>query len=118
MSVATAREARHRTPAAAPAPLRVALVGNPNAGKSTLFNALTGMQQRVANFPGVTVEHAEGSYLHEQSHVTVIDLPGTYSLNPTSPDEQVTRDVTLGKQQGERLPDALVVVVDAFSAHR
>ncbi|HEU4720578.1 MAG TPA: ferrous iron transport protein B [Gemmatimonadaceae bacterium] len=118
MSVATAREARHRTPAAAPAPLRVALVGNPNAGKSTLFNALTGMQQRVANFPGVTVEHAEGSYLHEQSHVTVIDLPGTYSVVPQSPDEEIALDVLRGEAPGVSPMDVIVVVVDAVNLER
>jgi ferrous iron transport protein B len=92
----------------------VALVGNPNAGKSALFNALTGARQKLGNYPGVTVERKAGRLsLSDGRPVELVDLPGTYSLNPTSPDEQVTRDVVLGKQQGERLPDALVVVVDA-----
>ncbi|HEX7979544.1 MAG TPA: FeoB small GTPase domain-containing protein, partial [Gemmatimonadaceae bacterium] len=81
-------------------PLRVALVGNPNAGKSTLFNALTGMQQRVANFPGVTVEHAEGSYVHDDVPVAVLDLPGTYSITPQSPDEVVALDIVRGRARG------------------
>ena len=92
----------------------VALVGNPNAGKSALFNALTGARQKLGNYPGVTVERKAGRLsLSDGRPVELVDLPGTYSLNPTSPDEQVTRDVILGKQQGEKLPDALVVVVDA-----
>lgn len=92
----------------------VALVGNPNAGKSALFNALTGARQKLGNYPGVTVERKAGRLaLSDGRPVELVDLPGTYSLNPTSPDEQVTRDVILGKQQGERLPDALVIVVDA-----
>ncbi|AMK16537.1 MULTISPECIES: ferrous iron transporter B [Sphingobium] len=92
----------------------VALVGNPNAGKSALFNALTGARQKLGNYPGVTVERKAGRLsLSDGRPVELVDLPGTYSLNPTSPDEQVTRDVVLGRQQGERLPDALVVVVDA-----
>lgn len=92
----------------------VALVGNPNAGKSALFNALTGARQKLGNYPGVTVERKAGRLsLSDGRPVELVDLPGTYSLDPTSPDEQVTRDVILGKQQGERLPDALVVVVDA-----
>lgn len=95
------------------APL-VALVGNPNAGKSALFNALTGARQKVGNYPGVTVERHSGRMaLNDGRPVELVDLPGTYSLDPSSPDEQVTRDVVLGRQEGERLPDALVVVADA-----
>ena len=95
------------------APL-VALVGNPNAGKSALFNALTGARQKVGNYPGVTVErHAGRLALADGRPVELLDLPGAYSLDPASPDERVTRDVVLGKQEGERLPDAIVVVVDA-----
>ncbi|PXA95508.1 ferrous iron transporter B [Nostoc sp. 3335mG] len=95
------------------APL-VALVGNPNAGKSALFNALTGARQKVGNYPGVTVERHSGRMaLNDGRPVELVDLPGTYSLDPSSPDEQVTRDVVLGRQAGERLPDALVVVADA-----
>jgi ferrous iron transport protein B len=95
------------------APL-VALVGNPNAGKSALFNALTGARQKVGNYPGVTVErHAGRMTLNDGRPVELLDLPGTYSLEPSSPDERVTRDVVTGAQAGERLPDAIIVVVDA-----
>jgi len=96
-----------------PAPL-VAVVGNPNAGKSALFNALTGARQKVGNYPGVTVERHTGRLsLPDGRPLELVDLPGAYGLDPTSPDEAVTRDVLLGKQQGERLPDALLIVVDA-----
>ncbi len=95
------------------APL-VALVGNPNAGKSALFNALTGARQKVGNYPGVTVErHAGRMALPDGRPVELLDLPGAYSLDPSSPDEQVTRDVLIGRQAGERLPDAIITVVDA-----
>jgi ferrous iron transport protein B len=100
------------------APLRVALVGNPNSGKSTLFNALTGMQQRVANFPGVTVEHAEGGYVHDQDKTTVLDLPGTYSLSPQSPDEAIALDVLQGRARGVPPVDVIVLVVDAVNLER
>ena len=96
-----------------PAPM-VALVGNPNAGKSALFNALTGARQKVGNYPGVTVERKFGRMsLDDGRPLELVDLPGTYSLDPQSPDEQVTRDVLFGRQAGERTPSALVVVVDA-----
>jgi ferrous iron transport protein B len=92
----------------------VALVGNPNAGKSALFNALTGARQKVGNYPGVTVERKSGRmFLPDGRPIEVVDLPGTYSLTPSSPDESVTHDVVVGKQEGERLPSALVIVVDA-----
>ena len=92
----------------------IAVVGNPNAGKSALFNALTGARQKVGNYPGVTVERHVGKMtLPSGRAIELIDLPGAYGLDPTSPDEAVTRDVLLGKQQGERLPDALLVVIDA-----
>jgi ferrous iron transport protein B len=92
----------------------IALVGNPNAGKSALFNALTGARQKTGNYPGVTVErHAGRLMLPDGRPAELIDLPGTYSLEPASLDEQVTRDVVLGAQAGERKPDALIVVVDA-----
>lgn len=96
-----------------PAPL-VALVGNPNAGKTALFNALTGARQKVGNYPGVTVERHSGRLaLDDGRPVELVDLPGTYSLDPSSPDEAVTRDVVLGRQAGERVPDAMIVVADA-----
>ena len=92
----------------------VALVGNPNAGKSALFNALTGARQKIANYPGVTVERKSGRIaLSDGRPVELVDLPGAYSLLPDSLDEAVTRDVVLGKLEGHRRPDALVVVVDA-----
>ncbi|PZU14514.1 MAG: ferrous iron transporter B [Sphingobium sp.] len=92
----------------------VALVGNPNAGKSALFNALTGARQKLGNYPGVTVERKAGRLaLADGRPVELVDLPGTYSLSPGSPDEQVTRDMVLGRQAGEKRPDALVIVVDA-----
>ena len=96
-----------------PHPL-VAVAGSPNAGKSALFNALTGARQKVGNYPGVTVERHSGKLtLADGRPVELVDLPGAYSLDPASPDEAVTRDVLLGKQKGERQPDALVIVVDA-----
>jgi ferrous iron transport protein B len=99
---------------AAPPLPRAALVGNPNAGKTALFNALTGARQKVANYPGVTVERKAGRWrLPDGRSVELVDLPGTYSLSPRSPDEAVTRRVVLGAQAGERRPDALVAVVDA-----
>ena len=92
----------------------VALVGNPNAGKSALFNALTGARQKIANYPGVTVERKSGRIaLPDGRPVELVDLPGAYSLSPDSLDEAVTRDVVLGKLEGHRRPDALVIVVDA-----
>jgi ferrous iron transport protein B len=92
----------------------VALVGNPNAGKSALFNALTGARQKIANYPGVTVERKSGrASLADGRPVELIDLPGAYSLQPDSLDEAVTRDVVLGEFEGQRRPDALVIVVDA-----
>ena len=92
----------------------VALVGNPNAGKSALFNALTGARQKVGNYPGVTVErHAGRLTMPDGRPVELVDLPGTYSLTPSSPDERVTRDTVMGVQAGERVPSVLVLVVDA-----
>jgi ferrous iron transport protein B len=96
------------------APPLIALVGNPNAGKSALFNALTGARQKTGNYPGVTVErHAGRMVLPDGRPVELVDLPGTYSLDPVSPDEQVTHDVVMGLQAGERRPDVLIIVVDA-----
>jgi ferrous iron transport protein B len=99
--------------------LRVALLGNPNTGKSTLFNALTGMRQKVGNFPGVTVERLEGSYKGPDGRrVSVIDLPGSYSLAPRTPDERIAIDVLLGRAAGITAPDVIVVVVDALHLER
>jgi ferrous iron transport protein B len=96
------------------APMRIALLGNPNCGKTALFNLLTGSRQKVANYAGVTVERKEG-HLQTASgrRVLVLDLPGAYSLNPLSADEAVTRDVVTGRRADEPLPDLLVCVVDA-----
>ena len=95
-------------------PLRVALVGNPNSGKTALFNALTGAHQKVANYAGVTVERKEGRVLAPSGRsMAVLDLPGTYSLRARSPDEEVTRDAVLGRLQGEVVPDVIVAVADA-----
>jgi ferrous iron transport protein B len=92
----------------------VALVGNPNAGKSALFNMLTGARQKVGNYPGVTVERHSGRLaLDDGRPIELVDLPGAYSLDASSPDEEVTRDVVLGRQAGERLPDAVLIVLDA-----
>src|SRR5436190_11025248 len=93
---------------------RVALVGNPNSGKTALFNALTGSRQKVANYAGVTVERKEGQVATANGRTLyVLDLPGTYSLRARSPDEVVTRDAVLGKLAGEQPPDVLVCVADA-----
>jgi ferrous iron transport protein B len=97
----------------APSPL-IALVGNPNCGKTALFNILTGSRQKVANYAGVTVERKEGSLLTPSGlRVRILDLPGAYSLDPLTPDEQVTADVLLGRRAGETQPDFVVCVTDA-----
>lgn len=94
--------------------LRVALVGNPNCGKTALFNLLTGSRQKVANYAGVTVERKEGRFTAPSGrHVQILDLPGAYSLIATSPDEAITRDICLGTFRGESRPDMLICVVDA-----
>ena len=87
----------------------VALVGNPNCGKTALFNALTGSRQKVANYPGVTVEKKIGPLVTPAGRsIRVVDLPGTYSLRARSPDEAITRDVVLGRLPGEPVPDLIV----------
>jgi ferrous iron transport protein B len=96
----------------------VALLGNPNTGKTTLFNALAGMRQRIGNYPGVTVEKKSGRMRHGALTFQVIDLPGTYSLAPRSPDEMVAVDVILGQQHGEPRPDVVVTIVDASNLER
>lgn len=101
------------------APRRIAILGNPNAGKSTLFNALTGLRQKVANYPGVTVEKKTGYCdLPNGRRAEVIDLPGSYSLQPASPDEMVVRDVLLGLQADTPPPDLIIFVVDATNLDR
>ena len=94
--------------------MHLALVGTPNSGKTALFNALTGSRQKVANYPGVTVERKEGSFVTPKGRqVSVVDLPGTYSLRGRSPDEEITRDVVLGRTKGEALPDLVLCVADS-----
>jgi ferrous iron transport protein B len=106
------------TPLPAPA-LRIAILGNPNAGKSTLFNQLTGLRQKVANYPGVTVEKKTGRcVLPSGRRAEIVDLPGTYSLHPGSPDEVIVRDVLLGLQSDTPPPDLLLVVVDSTHLDR
>ena len=96
----------------------IALVGNPNCGKTSLFNTLTGTRQKVANYAGVTVERKEGFFkLPSGDTVRVLDLPGTYSLKPSSLDEEVTRAVCFGELKGEVIPDIFVCVVDATNLH-
>lgn len=97
----------------------VALVGNPNCGKTALFNRLTGSHQKVANYAGVTVERKEGQLLSAAGKsLRLLDLPGTYSLNPRSPDEKVAVDVLMGRAVGEKRPDLVVCVLDATNLRR
>ena len=91
----------------------VALAGNPNTGKSTLFNSLTGLRQHTGNWPGKTVTRAEGGFAYQGSHYKLVDLPGTYSLLSTSTDEEIARDFILFGQ-----PDVTVIVVDATRLER
>lgn len=94
--------------------LSIALVGNPNSGKTALFNRLTGSRQKVANYPGVTVERKEGLFQTDAGRsVRIVDLPGTYSLNANSPDEEITRQVCLGLHPTEPAPEVLVCVLNA-----
>lgn len=93
--------------------LRIALVGKPNCGKTALFNALTGSRQKVANYAGVTIEKKHGYFNTPNKKVTLVDLPGTYSLRSRSPDEKVTRDVILNQFEEEQQVDAILAVVDA-----
>ncbi len=98
--------------------ITIALVGNPNSGKSSLFNALTGLNQKVGNFPGVTVDKKTGiSTISDSLSATIIDLPGTYSLYPKSADEQVTYDVLLNQKNADR-PDIIIVIADASNLKR
>src|SRR6202790_4517859 len=94
--------------------MHLAIVGTPNSGKTALFNALTGSRQKVANYPGVTVERKEGGFVTPRGRqVSVVDLPGTYSLRGRSPDEEITRDVVLGRTAGEAVPDLVLCVADS-----
>ncbi len=97
----------------------IALVGNPNSGKTTLFNALTGANQRTGNYPGVTVSRVSGVLRTPHGNkFELLDLPGCYALAPKSPDEKITRDVLLGDQEGDEQPSAVVCVVDASNLDR
>ena len=98
--------------------ITIALAGNPNAGKTTLFNSLTGLKQKVANYPGVTVERKEGPWQLNGNAANLIDLPGLYSLEATSLDEQIARDIITGEQAGVPKPDAIVAVVDTTNLER
>src|ERR1700692_3128289 len=94
--------------------MHLALVGTPNSGKTSLFNALTGSRQKVANYPGVTVERKEGGFVTPSGRqVSLVDLPGTYSLRGRSPDEEITRDMVLGRTPGEAVPDLVLCVADS-----
>jgi ferrous iron transport protein B len=107
------------SPRAESTPRRIAILGNPNAGKSTLFNALTGLRQKVGNYPGVTVEKKTGFCdLPSGRRAEVVDLPGSYSLQPASPDEMIVRDVLLGLQPDTPPPDLIIFVVDATNLDR
>jgi len=97
----------------------VAIVGPPNSGKSTLFNLLTGLRQKVANYPGVTVEQRTGRVrLSSQEEIELVDLPGVYSLDPRSEDERVTRDVLMGRVPGVHKPDAVILILDSTNLNR
>ena len=108
-----------RTAAATTSDLRVALIGNPNTGKSTLFNALTGLRQKVGNYAGVTVERVEGRYKRPAGgQVVLVDLPGTYSLTAISPDEEIALAVLLGQEADVPRPDVVVIIADALHLER
>jgi ferrous iron transport protein B len=98
--------------------LTVALVGNPNTGKTSLFNALTGFRRHVANYPGVTVEVARGPVRNPNTRIELLDLPGTYSLSAVSPDEQLVTDVLAGRAAHQPKPDAILAIVDASNLRR
>src|SRR6187200_698711 len=105
-------------PAVAPKTIRIALIGNPNTGKSTLFSALAGVRQRVGNYPGVTVEKKLGMAEFHGQAFTIVDLPGTYSLSPRSPDEMVAVDVLLGRQADAPPIDVVLCIIDASNLER
>ena len=98
--------------------IRVALAGNPNSGKTSLFNALTGSRQNVGNYPGITVEKRTGTARWGDHQAEILDLPGTYSLAPRSPDEMIAVDVLLGRSQEVAPPDVVVCIVDASNLER
>jgi ferrous iron transport protein B len=117
-STATAAAPSTASPAPASRPLKVAVIGNPNTGKSTLFNALAGLHTRVGNYPGVTVEKKVGRVHWDHRAIDLIDLPGTYSLSPRSLDEMVSVDVLLGRQPDVGPLDAVLCIADASHLER
>src|SRR5438874_4356754 len=119
MSSSVASE-QNKPAAETPRAAYVVLTGNPNCGKTTLFNSLTGLRAKVGNYAGVTVERKEGRLLHAPEHLSarVLDLPGTYSLSPQSLDEQISRDVLLHRLAELPSPALIVVVVDASNLQR
>jgi ferrous iron transport protein B len=119
-SPSPSRQHREPTQKSTSKALTIALAGNPNAGKTTLFNTLTGLRQRVANYPGVTVERKEGAWTlsAERAPARLIDLPGLYSLDAASLDEKIARDVLTGQIAGLPAPDIILTVVDATNLER
>src|SRR5688500_16918199 len=112
---------KHRLPmsvTARPKTITVALIGNPNTGKSTLFSALAGVRQRIGNYPGVTVEKKIGRFEIGGESFALVDLPGTYSLAPRSPDEMIAVDVLLGRRDDVHAPDVVLCIVDASNLQR
>jgi ferrous iron transport protein B len=105
-------------PPASSVPLTVAVIGNPNTGKSTLFTALTGIHSRIGNYPGVTVEKKIGHFQHDHREIRLVDLPGTYSLSPRSLDEMVSVEVLLGRQPDVGQIDVVVCITDASNLER
>ncbi|MFA6540090.1 MAG: ferrous iron transport protein B [Bacteroidota bacterium] len=96
----------------------IAIIGNPNCGKTTIFNELTGLRQKVGNYPGVTVERKEGKISYDDREISILDLPGTYSLSSNSPDEKIATDILLGKLADVKRPDGVICVVDASNLER
>ena len=118
MSSATTRDTTKHHVADTDISMTVALLGNPNTGKSTLFSAIAGIPTRIGNYPGVTVEEKVGQFRHHNTIIELIDLPGTYSLNSKSPDEEVAVDVLHGRIESIEQPDCIVVVADATNLSR
>ena len=98
--------------------IRLGFLGSPNSGKTTIFNALTGLRAKVGNYPGVTVERREGKLRKSNKNITLIDLPGTYSLQPISSDEEVVSSLLTGRSEGNCVPDGLVLTVDSCAIER
>ena len=96
----------------------VLVMGNPNTGKSTLFNRITGLNQKVSNYPGVTVERVTGSLRLKSCNATIVDVPGTYSLTASSPDEMIAVDSLTGAVGDDQVPDLVVAVLDACNLRR